>query len=81
MTITAVDVAHDDDLTFRLQENNTPVLAAIIKANPSGLGIYVLFTAFVGACQFMGLDPYDEFLALLEVYDGAPTGAYTNAIN
>jgi hypothetical protein len=77
MTITAVDVANDAKLVERLYENNMPFMMAFLKANPSGLGIYTLFLAFVAACQGAKLDPYDEFLTLLEVMDGVEPGTYT----
>jgi hypothetical protein len=80
LTISAVDVAADGALVARLHENNMPFLAMFLKANPSGLGIYSLFVAFMSACQVARLDPWHEFLALLEVADGVPTGAYTDEV-
>jgi hypothetical protein len=72
MTISAIDVAADEQLSTTIVENTAKPIGFMLAHHPGALGIYLMFVAFVAACTHAGKEPLAEFLALDDFLAGVP---------
>jgi hypothetical protein len=72
MTISAIDVAADEQMSTTIVENTAKPIGFMLAHHPGALGIYLMFVAFVAACAHAGKEPLAEFLALDDFLAGVP---------